>query len=152
MELRIEPSSTVPIYLQIISSIKHQVATGRLKPGEQLPTVRMLATDLRINPNTVARAYDILDTEGVITTQRGRGTYVREHPDDAHLTRVRKDQLKAMMDNVVNNALSLGYPAEEIKETFEVELARWMRQRRSAASSQAARLAEPKADLALQKA
>ncbi len=152
MEIRIDPSSTVPIYLQIIYSIKHQVATGRLKPGEQLPTVRMLATDLRINPNTVARAYDTLDTEGVITTQRGRGTYVREHPDDPHLTRVRKDQLKAMMDNVVNNALSLGYPAEEIKEAFEVELARWMRRRRSTASSHDTRLAEPEANLVLRKA
>lgn len=152
MEIRIDPNSTVPIYLQIIYLIKHQVATGRLEPGEQLPTVRMLATDLRINPNTVARAYDALDTEGVITTQRGRGTYVREHPDNAHLTRVRKDQLKAMMDNVVNNALSLGYPAEEIKEAFEVELARWVRQRRSAVSSHATRSAEPKANLVLQKA
>jgi GntR family transcriptional regulator len=151
MEIRIDPDSTVPIYLQIIYSIKHQVATGRLKPEEQLPTVRMLAADLRINPNTVARAYDTLDTEGVITTQRGRGTYVRAHPDNAHLTRVRKDQLKAMMDNVVNNALSLGYPAEEIREAFEVELARWMRQRRSTATSRDTRSAEPKANLVLQK-
>jgi GntR family transcriptional regulator len=152
MEIRIDPNSTVPIYLQIIYSIKHQVATGRLKPGEQLPTVRMLATDLRINPNTAARAYDTLDTEGVITTQRGRGTYVREHPDDAHLLRVRKDQLKAMMDNVVNNALSLGYPAEEIKKAFDVELARWIRQRRSKTSSHDKQLFEPDANLVLQKA
>jgi GntR family transcriptional regulator len=152
MEIRIDPNSTVPIYLQIIYSIKHQVAAGRLKPGEQLPTVRMLATDLRINPNTVARAYETLDTEGVITTQRGRGTYVREHPDDAHLARVRKDQLKAMMDNVVNNALSLGYPAEEIKEAFEVELARWRRQQRSTTSSHDTRSAGTEAKLVLQKA
>jgi GntR family transcriptional regulator len=152
MEIRIDPNSTVPIYLQIIYSIKHQVATGRMKPGEQLPTVRRLATDLRINPNTAAKAYDTLDTEGVITTQRGRGTYVREHPDDAHLARVRKDQLKAMMDNVVNNALSLGYPTEEIKEAFEVELAHWIRQRRSTASSHDTRSAKPEAKLVLQKA
>jgi GntR family transcriptional regulator len=152
MEIRFDPNSTVPIYLQIIYSIKHQVATGRLKPGEQLPTVRMLATDLRINPNTVARAYDTLDTESVITSQRGRGTYVREHPDEAHLRRVRKDQLKAMMDNVVNDALSLGYPAEEIKEAFEVELARWMRQRRSTPSSHDKRLADPDAKLVPHKA
>jgi GntR family transcriptional regulator len=152
MEIRIDPISTVPIYLQIIYSIKHQVATGRLTPGEQLPTVRKLATDLRINPNTAARAYDTLDTEGVITTQRGRGTYVREHPDDAHLIRVRKDQLKAMMDNMVNNALSLGYPAEEIKEAFDVELARWMRQRRSMTSSRDKQIDEPDADSVLQKA
>jgi GntR family transcriptional regulator len=134
MEVRIDPNSTLPIYMQIIYAIKHQVAIGQLEPGEKLPTVRMLATDLRINPNTVARAYDTLDTEGVITTQRGRGSYVREHPDQAHLTRVRKGQLKAMMDNVINNALSLGYPAEEIKEAFDVELARWRSQRRSTAS------------------
>jgi GntR family transcriptional regulator len=151
MEIRIDPNSTVPIYLQIIYSIKHEVATGRLKPGEKLPTVRMLAIDLRINPNTVARAYDTLDTEGVITTQRGRGTYVRAHPDDAHLTQVRKDQLKAMMDTLVNNALSLGYPAEEIKEAFIVELARWVRQRQSTASSHPERLAGPQAKLVPQK-
>jgi GntR family transcriptional regulator len=151
MEIRIDPNRADPIYLQIIYAIKHQVATGRLKPGEQLPTVRMLATDLRINPNTVARAYETLDTEGVILTQRGRGTYVREHPDDVHLTRVRKDQLKAMMDTVVNNALSLGYPAEEIRLAFEIELAHWERLRQSTASSHSTRLAEPKANLAQQK-
>jgi GntR family transcriptional regulator len=152
MEIRIDPNSTEPIYLQIIYSIKHQVATGRLKPGEQLPTVRMLATDLRINPNTAARAYETLDTEGVITTQRGRGTYVREHPDDAHLRRVRKDQLKAMLDNVINNALSLGYPAEEIRLAFEIELARWQRQRRSTTASHDKRLADPEPKLVLKKA
>jgi GntR family transcriptional regulator len=134
MEIRIDPDRTLPIYLQIIYSIKQQIATGRLKPGEQLPTVRILATDLRINPNTVARAYAALDTEGVITTQRGRGTYVCEHPDDAHLRRVRKDQLKAMMDNVIIDALSLGYPSEEIKEAFEGELAQWVDQRQSTAT------------------
>jgi GntR family transcriptional regulator len=151
MEIRIDPDSTVPIYLQIIYAIKLQVATGQLKPGEQLPTVRKLATDLRINPNTVARSYDSLDTEGVIITQRGQGTYVREHPDDAHLARIRQEQLKAMMDNVVNKALSLGYTTEEIKDAFNVELAQWVRRRQSTASSPPSRLAEPKANLALQK-
>jgi len=151
MEIQINPDSTDPIYLQIIYSIKLQVATGQLKPGEQLPTVRQLATDLRINPNTVARAYDALDTEGVISTQRGRGTYIREHPDDAYLARVRQDQLKAMMANVINKALSLGYPTEQIKEVFEEELTQWVRQRQSTDSSHATRLAGPNANLALQK-
>jgi len=152
MEIRIDPNSADPIYLQIIYGIKNQVATGRLNPGEQLPTVRMLATDLRINPNTVARAYEALDTEGVISTQRGRGTFVRVHPDDVHLTRVRKDQLKAMMDTVVNNALSLGYQAEEIRGAFEIELAYWERQRLSTTSSHDKPLADPDAKLVLQKA
>jgi GntR family transcriptional regulator len=131
MEIRIDPNSAVPIYLQIAHSIKHQVASGRLKPGEQLPTVRQLATDLRINPNTVARAYDSLDGDAVITTQQGRGTYVREHPDNAHLNRVRQEQLKTMMDSAVTQALSLGYTANEVKEAFDAELARWVRVKKS---------------------
>lgn len=126
MELRIDPDSAVPIYLQIVHSIKHSVATGRLKPGQQLPTVRELATTLRINPNTVARAYDQLDGDNVITTQQGRGTYVREQPDEAHLTRVRQEQLKAMMDGVVGKALSMGYSVEQVRDAFNEQLAHWM--------------------------
>ena len=127
MELRIDPDSTVPIYLQIVHTIKHQVATGHLKPGEQLPTVRELATTLQINPNTVARAYDLLDGDSVITTQQGRGTYVREHPDDAHLTRVRQEHLKAIMDGAVGKALSMGYTVAEVRDAFDAQLARWTR-------------------------
>jgi len=131
MELRIDPDSAVPIYLQIVHTIKHQVATGRLKPGAQLPTVRELATSLSINPNTVARAYDQLDSDNVITTQQGRGTYVRERPDDAHLARVRQEQLKTLIDGVVGNALSLGYTSDEIREAFDAQLSRWMRKIKS---------------------
>jgi GntR family transcriptional regulator len=125
MELKIDPDSAVPIYLQIVHSIKHSVATGRLKPGQQLPTVRELATTLRINPNTVARAYDQLDGDNVITTQQGRGTYVRERPDEVHLTRMRQEQLKAMVDGVVGKALSMGYSVEQVREAFNEQLAHW---------------------------
>jgi GntR family transcriptional regulator len=151
MEIHIDPDSTVPIYQQIIYAIKLQVASRQLKPGEQLPTVRKLATDLRINPNTVARAYDSLDTEGVIITQRGKGTYVREHPDNANLVHIRQGQLNSMMDNVINKALSLGYTPEEINESFVVELAHWVRQRQATAASHKKQLAESKVDLARQK-
>jgi GntR family transcriptional regulator len=85
MGLRIDPDSAMPIYLQVVRAVKHQVATGRILPGAQLPTVRELATTLRVNPNTVARAYDQLDADSVITTQQGRGTYVRKCPDNAYL-------------------------------------------------------------------
>lgn len=125
MDIRIDPDSAVPIYQQIVHSIKHQVATGRLKPGEQLPTVRELAADLRINPNTVARAYDQLDSDSVISTQQGRGTYVRERPDQAHLTRIRQEQLKALMDGAVSRALSMGYTVQEIQVAFETQLKLW---------------------------
>lgn len=130
MDIRIDPDSPVSIYLQIVNGVKHQVATGRLKPGEQLPTVRELATNLRVNPNTVARAYDILDGDSVITTQQGRGTYVRERPDAAHLTRMRQEQLKAMTDNLVGHALSQGYTPDEIREAFDSQLTRWLKQKK----------------------
>jgi GntR family transcriptional regulator len=151
MKMHIDPDNTDPIYLQIIYAIKLQVATGKLTPGEQLPTVRQLAADLRINPNTVARAYDALDTEGVISTQRGRGTYIREQPDDAHLSRIRQEQLQAMMDNVINKALSLGYIPEEIKAAFDGELVLWIHQRQSTAASHPTQLAKPKAKLVLRR-
>jgi GntR family transcriptional regulator len=131
MEIRIDPDSAVPIYLQIVHAVKHQVATGRLKPGEQLPTVRELATALRINPNTVARAYDQLDGDSVISTQQGRGTFVRERPDHAHLSRIRQDQLKSMMDGVIGKALSMGYSVEELTEAFRAQLDQWTRNQKS---------------------
>lgn len=131
MDLKIDPDSTVPIYLQIVHAIKHQVATGRLKPGEQLPTVRELATTLRINPNTVARAYDQLDIDNVITTQQGRGTYVRERPNDVHLTRVRQEQLRTMLDGMIGQALSTGYTLDEIREMFDAQMVRWARQKKA---------------------
>ncbi len=131
MEIRIDPDSAVPIYLQIAHAVKHQVATGRLTPGAQLPTVRELATLLRVNPNTIARAYDQLDADSVITTQQGRGTYVRERPDGAHLTRVRQEQLKALTDSVIGKALSMGYTVDEVRDAFDAQLTRWARQKKS---------------------
>ncbi len=123
--IRLEPGSPVPIYLQIVQGIKHQVATGALKPGEQLPTVRELAATLRINPNTVARAYDQLDADQVITTQQGRGTYVREHPDQAHLTHVRQEELRTLADSAIGQALSRGYSQEEVRAALDAALAHW---------------------------
>jgi GntR family transcriptional regulator len=125
LNIRIDPDSAVPIYLQVVNAIKHQVAAGQLAPGQQLPTVRQLATDLRVNPNTIARAYDLLDTDRVITTQQGRGTYVREQPNQEQLLRARQEQLVSMMDGIVGKALSMGCSPREVREAFEAQLARW---------------------------
>ncbi|HEY3290401.1 MAG TPA: GntR family transcriptional regulator [Anaerolineae bacterium] len=125
MNISIDPDSAVPIYLQVVNAIKHHVAAGQLAPGQQLPTVRQLATDLRVNPNTIARAYDLLDTDRVITTQQGRGTYVREQPDQEQLRRARQEQLTSLMDSLVGKALSMGYSAREVREALEAQLARW---------------------------
>ena len=78
--LQIDFRSGLPIYTQIVNQVQAQVVSGRLKPGDQLPTVRALAEELRVNFNTIARAYRILDEARIISTQQGRGTYITEKP------------------------------------------------------------------------
>lgn len=76
--LKVNPSSGFPVYLQIETQIKHRVAAGALKPGDALPSVRKLAAELAINPNTVVRAYQELESDGVIRTVQGGGTFVAD--------------------------------------------------------------------------
>ncbi len=76
--LSLDPKSGVPFYKQIILQIEMAIADGRITQGEQLPTVRSLAVDLRINPNTVARAYNELEIRGIVTTQQGTGTFISD--------------------------------------------------------------------------
>jgi GntR family transcriptional regulator len=128
MEIQVDYESGVPIYAQIMEQIKHLVAAGRLKPGDQLPTIRQLAVDLRVNPNTVVRAYHELDRQGVISTQQGRGTFIARRPDERRLVEMRKDRLRAIMGGALLEALSLGYEAEEIREAFEKQLEEWRRE------------------------
>src|ERR1041384_8883945 len=79
MILRPNPSSGVPIYLQIMEQVKHGIETGALRPGDQLPGIRPLAEELVINPNTVAKAYRELEHEGVIELRHGAGAFVTAH-------------------------------------------------------------------------
>ena len=76
MKLHINPKEGKPIYRQIMDQVKYLIASGRLSPGDELPTVRGLAQDLLINPNTVARAYRELEQAGILVTRQGAGTYV----------------------------------------------------------------------------
>src|SRR5665213_3746876 len=78
MILRLNQSSGIPLYLQLIEQVKHAVETGALRPGDQLPTIRKLAEDLVMNPNTVARAYRELEHEGMIELRHGSGAYISE--------------------------------------------------------------------------
>ena len=125
MDLQIDPGSSLPIYYQLIEQIKHLVATGRLKTGDQLPTVRQLGVDLRVNPNTIARAYTELARNGIISSQQGRGTYITGPPDTFAMSRLRQDRLRAMMGRTVLEALSLGYQPAELQESLYAELATW---------------------------
>lgn len=108
--------SDSPIYQQIVDQIKAQVVSGMLKHGDQLPTVRALATDLRINFNTVARAYRILDEERIISTQQGRGTYITETPPSKTSKRIRREALESLTQRYVDEAARLGFSSDEIKQ------------------------------------
>jgi GntR family transcriptional regulator len=126
MNLTIEPSSKVPIYVQVEEQVRSLVAAGQLHPGDQLPTIRELATELRVNYNTIARAYLDLDREGVISTQQGRGTFVAGVPDAERMAQVRQEKLEAIVCTALDEARTLGYAPDEIAAVFEEGLARWL--------------------------
>ncbi len=130
MNLKLDRRSRTPIYAQLVQQVKHQVAAGQLKPGDQLPTVRALAVELHVHTNTVARAYDLLDQDGVISAQQGRGTYIARAADHPHLRQHRRDALQAQIDRAVLEALSLGYSPEEITASFNQTLKDWRRKSR----------------------
>ena len=120
--IHIDFRSGVPIYTQIVEQVKQQLVSGLLKPGDQLPTVRALALELRVNFNTVARAYRLLDEAGVISTQQGRGTYILEIPPPEHTDKLRQQALEALTRDYLNDALRLGCSPEEIRKTLKEQL------------------------------
>jgi len=111
--------SNEPLYLQIARQIEQLMTQGELKPGDQLPTVRQLATELRINFNTVTRAYHVLDDARLISTQRGRGTYVWETPSDETSHRIRAEGLEAATRRFLEEISHLGFSAKEVQETID---------------------------------
>ena len=114
--------SGTPIYTQIVEQVKQQVISGALKPGDQLPTVRALALELRVNFNTVARAYRLLDEAGIISTQQGRGTYILEVPPPERTDKLRQQALEALTRDYVHEALRLGCSQEEINKALKEQL------------------------------
>jgi len=126
MKLKIDPDSSVPIYVQIEDSIHSFISAGQLQPGDQLPTIRELAADIRVNLNTVARAYLELDREGVISTQRGKGTFVTGVLDKNQIERKRQRLLHSIIETALEEARSLGYSPAEIKKSFQEEMKVWL--------------------------
>src|SRR5574338_214298 len=120
--LQIDFRSGLPIYTQIVNQVQAQVAGGALKPGDQLPTVRALAEELRVNFNTVARAYRILDEARIISTQQGRGTYITEIPPPRVTERLRKESLQALTERYLNEALRLEFSKDEIMQAIKEQL------------------------------
>jgi GntR family transcriptional regulator len=122
MDIQIDFESGVPIYTQLVDRIKQMVAGGQLQPGQQLPTIRQLAADLRVNYNTVGRAYLILDQAGIISTQQGRGTYITTRLDEEQVQRLWRDKLRGMIGQAIHDALALGYSRQEIERIVEEQL------------------------------
>lgn len=116
LSLDLDFRSDVPLTHQIVTQIQRQLATGALKPGVQLPTVRALATELRVNFNTVARAYRILDEAGVISTQQGRGTFILEQPAQETSAQLRREALHALARRYLEEAQRLGFSKQDALE------------------------------------
>ena len=123
MNFQIESDSKVPIYIQLEDQIRSMIAAGQLQPGDQLPTIRELAANLRVNYNTVARVYLDLDRDGIISTQRGRGTFVAGVPDEEQIAQQRQEKLEAIVQSALDEARALGYEPGEIAVVFSEELA-----------------------------
>jgi GntR family transcriptional regulator len=122
MLLRPNPSSGVPIYLQLMEQVKHSIETGAIRPGEQLPGIRPLAEELVINPNTVAKAYRELEHEGVIELRHGAGAFVSANAQAKKVT----EKLRAgqtIVTAAIEKLHARGVTDEEIRRLFEAELA-----------------------------
>ena len=128
MEISLDFRSGIPIYVQIMDQIKHQIAGGALQPGDQLPTVRQMATDLRVNFNTIARAYRMLDEAGIISTQHGRGTYILAETSAEDSTPLRRQALEELTQRYLEEAARLGFSTQEVASLFEASLEKWKTQ------------------------
>ena len=115
MFLRISPADGVPIYLQIVTQVKHLAATGRLQAGDELPAIRALAEQLRVNPNTVVRAYLELERLGLVSKRHGSGTYV----SDTGLRLTRRERIRILserVDALLTEARHLNVDLEELTD------------------------------------
>jgi GntR family transcriptional regulator len=121
MGLRIEPDSHVPVYLQIVDQIRSAIAAGVYRPGEALPSLRALATDLKVNPNTVQRAYEELDRQGLTKSQRGVGLFVAARGARAARGRA-EESIQMGLTQTISAAIAAGLNSDQIRELFEAAL------------------------------
>lgn len=128
--LTVDPRSGVPIYLQIIEQVKRSVALGILQDGEQLPTVKQLALDLTINPNTVARAYRELERDAVIETAPGRGSFVRGNGTANTAKAAAGDVARDALDVALREAKSVGLSRDDVRELIDTAVDRWFPEER----------------------
>jgi len=118
MNIHIDKTSRVPIYDQIKEQIKGLIHARQLHTGDQLPTIRELSVQLAVNFNTVALSYRDLANEGVIVTERGRGTFVASTPGEEEMSRIRQVKLHALVETLLQEADRLGYSRDEVGRAF----------------------------------
>src|SRR5262245_51000508 len=111
----VDTADATPIYAQLDRGLRAAIAAGRLRPGDQLPTVRQLAIDLKVNANTVARVYAELERGGVIDTRRGVGSFIAALPDLARPPDERQRRLDAFATRVLADAASLGFTLDDVR-------------------------------------
>jgi len=121
---RVDPGSSEPLFQQIVNRVKQAVATGALMPGDRIPSVRELAKELVINPNTIARAFRDLEAEGVTVSRRGSGTFVAERR--VVLTdKERRRRLREALEAALRDAVNLGLTEAEARAIFESALKKY---------------------------
>jgi GntR family transcriptional regulator len=129
MNIQLDFHSDLPIYIQIIEQVRQQIASGKLKPGDQLPTVRALAADLRVNFNTVARSYRLLDEARAISTQQGRGTYILKLPPPEVSERLRQEAMEAIARRYFDEAERLGFSVKDSQRILKEQVPVWKEQK-----------------------
>ena len=112
----IDPRDSTPIYAQLDRGLRAAIASGRLNPGDQLPTVRQLAVDLRVNANTVARVYGDLERAGILETRRGVGSFIRATAVEARPPDEHRRRLRAFATRVLADASAAGFTPDELVE------------------------------------
>lgn len=112
--------SNLPIYVQIVDLIKRQIVTSELKEGDKLPSVRDIATELKVNPNTIQRSYQELERKNLVFTQRGMGTFVTE--DENIIDELKNSMAVNIINDFILNMKSIGYKPEDIKELINKKL------------------------------
>ena len=110
-------NNSVPIYLQIVSEIKRQIVSGKLIPGERIPSVRELALTYKVNPNTMQKALIELEENGLIKTERTNGKFVTE--DENIINKIKNDYADNLTQNYLSEMISLGITKQEIKERIK---------------------------------
>ncbi len=122
MDIQIDKNSRVPIYDQIKEQIKGLIHAGQTKTGDQLPTIRELSVELSVNFNTVALAYRDLVNEGVIITERGKGTFVAGTPGEEEMKAIRQDTLTTLVASLLRETDRLGYDHAEVERAFSNQI------------------------------